>query len=115
MDGQIMTRAPAPDPKPRHWADRVYTPIEAAYAATQYLDFDPAFFLLQCEAAGMSVGTDGKLIHFRAGGVDGTTAFLQAWLRADRTGAGKKLRTSLKRRRLFDDSTVALREDLSPV
>ena len=44
------------EPRRQHWANRHYTPIEAAYAAAQYLRLDPAFFIQQCELARIMQG-----------------------------------------------------------
>jgi hypothetical protein len=67
--------------------NRPYSPIEAAYAVSQYIDFDPALWLDQCRRADVPINTaEGFLgigFSFGNGGqrIDNSRArFLNAWL-----------------------------------
>ncbi len=85
----------------KHPADRHYSPIEAAYAVSQYLDLDPAFFLEQTGLNGMVLATDGKeIVHLDLEGArDETTEFLWVWMKV--SGAGKAIRALLLKRHLL--------------
>jgi hypothetical protein len=94
-------RGAAMDERKKHWADREYTPIEAAYAIQQYMKLDPSMYLKQCDLVGVDVRTDGKLIkHYSAAGFGDQEDFLVMWMKL--SGMGKALRSYLKKRGRVD-------------
>ncbi len=78
--------------------DRRYGPIEAAFAAAQYLYPDPAFWLEQAGLAGVITELHGERIHhFSDAGRTPEFEFLYHWLM--RGNGGKPLKRLLEKRR----------------
>ena len=84
--------------------DRRYGPIEAAFAAAQYLDPDPAFWLEQAGLAGGVTELRGERInHYAEAGRTPEFEFLLHWLMQGK--GGKPLKRLLEQRRDARDRT----------
>ena len=79
--------------------DRRYGPIEAAHAAAQYLEPDPAFWIEQAGLAGIVTELRGERLYFSVEeGVTPQWEFLSHWLRIG--GGRKPLKRLLEKRRI---------------